>query len=133
MQWAIEWAFHKQDTNAGAFFVSQSEPPNLRRNVCSVAEELGAVDLIRADRVFRLEMRNLQAPQRPGQPPFQLWEDSRAHLGLAFSPIVNLEFVSFVGRKDSGHVAQALRKSWRSQQRVFALAQIVVIEIDSQR
>ena len=51
----------------------------------------------------------------------------------AFAAVENLELVAGVGREEARHVAQPLGQRGRSQQRILALAQIVVIEVDGQR
>ena len=58
---------------------------------------------------------------------------SLARNRLAFAPVVNLEFVSGIRREQTGDVAKPLGERRSGQQRVLALAQVVVIEVDSER
>ena len=51
----------------------------------------------------------------------------------AFAPVEDLEVVAGIGRKEAGKVTQALGQRRSGQQRILALAQIVVIKIDCER
>src|SRR6266568_788240 len=52
---------------------------------------------------------------------------------LAFAAVEDLEIVSGIGREEAGDVAEALGKGRSGKQGVFALTQVVVVEVDGQR
>ena len=52
---------------------------------------------------------------------------------LAFAAVEDLEVVAGVGREEAGEVAQALGERRCGEERILALAQIVVIKIDCER
>ena len=49
------------------------------------------------------------------------------------APVQDLKLVASIGREQSGDVAQALRQRRCRQQRIFALPQVVVVEVDRER
>src|SRR5208337_4138704 len=52
---------------------------------------------------------------------------------LPLAAVKNLELVAVIRRKERGHVAKALSEGWGGEQRVLALAQVMVVEVDGQR
>ena len=54
-------------------------------------------------------------------------------MSLPFAPIQDLKLIAGVGGEKGGHMAQPLGQRRRGQQRVFTLAQVVIIEVHSQR
>ena len=58
-----------------------------------------------------------------------------SHFSLCspFAAVKNLKFVAGIGGKKRGHVAQALGEGGRGQQRILALAQVVIVEVDGER
>jgi hypothetical protein len=50
---------------------------------------------------------------------------------LAFAAVVDLEFVTGVGGEKNGDVAEALGEGGSGEERVFALAEVVVVEVNS--
>ena len=66
-----------------------------------------------------------------------LWSDDRqtgSHvLPLPFAPVEDLEVIAGVGGEEAGDVAEALGQGGGGQQRILALAQIVVVEVNGQR
>src|ERR1700733_977863 len=52
---------------------------------------------------------------------------------LPLAPIMNLEFVSWIGGEEVRYMTKPLGQPWRGQQRILALAKIVIIEVHCQR
>jgi hypothetical protein len=48
---------------------------------------------------------------------------------LPLAAVEHLKFVAWVGREEAGDVPQSLGQRRGGQQRVFALAQVVVVEV----
>src|ERR1700733_12087711 len=52
---------------------------------------------------------------------------------LAPAAIENLELVAFVGGEERGDMTQAFRKRGRGEQRILALAQVVILKVQRER
>jgi hypothetical protein len=60
-------------------------------------------------------------------------KSGRGRISLAFAAIKNLEIVTGIRREKPCNMAQALGQGWSGKQWVFALAKIMVVEVNSKR
>src|SRR5271165_3039011 len=114
---------------ASLLFQPPAQPHALRQELATPVR-LRLISFVRLAEKRKMQRRGRQLSRASYS---QLHQLTTSNWFLLPSPVVHRELISRIGRKQLVDLAQPLGQRRRSQQRIVALAQLLVVHIEKQR